>query len=66
MPMFDIFQSRQDFQFPTSIKIVDNNLWAVACQLQNQFSTTKPDPKSIKCRVLVGQLDELINNTGCK
>lgn len=64
--MFDILQNHQDFQFPTGMKIVNDKLWAVACQLQNQFSTTKSDPKSIKCRVLVGQLGELINNPGCK
>uniref|UniRef100_A0A2S2R7V0 Protein yellow n=1 Tax=Sipha flava TaxID=143950 RepID=A0A2S2R7V0_9HEMI len=62
----EMYKNHQDFQFPTGMKIVKDKLWVVACQLQNQFSTTKPDPKSIKCRVLVDQLDGLINNAGCK
>lgn len=62
---FRIFQSNEDFQFPSGMKIVGDNVWAVSCQLQNHFTSAAMNRKSIKYRVLVGRIDELIKGTGC-
>ncbi|XP_025201994.1 protein yellow-like isoform X1 [Melanaphis sacchari] len=60
-----IYKNDEDFQFPTGMKIVGDKLWAVSCQLQNHFTTMVTNRKSIKCRVLVGRIDDLIRRTGC-
>ncbi|XP_001942648.2 protein yellow-like [Acyrthosiphon pisum] len=60
-----IYKSDEDFQFPSGMKIVGDKVWAVSSQLQNQFTTMVTDSNSVKYRVLVGQVDELIKSTGC-
>lgn len=60
-----IFQSDENFQFPSGMKIVGDKIWAVSSQLQNQFTTIHTNRKSIKYRVLAGYIDELIKGTGC-
>lgn len=47
------------------MKIVGDKVWAVSCQLQNHFTTMVTNRKSVKYRVLVGRVDELIKRTGC-
>ncbi|XP_026816392.1 protein yellow-like isoform X2 [Rhopalosiphum maidis] len=60
-----IYKSDEDFQFPSGMKIVDDKVWAVSCQLQNHFTTMVTNRKSVKYRVLVGRVDDLIKRTGC-
>ncbi|XP_060851061.1 protein yellow-like [Rhopalosiphum padi] len=60
-----IYKSDEDFQFPSGMKIVGDKLWAVSCQLQNHFTTMVTNRKSVKYRVLVGRVDDLIKRTGC-
>jgi len=47
------------------MKIVGDKVWAVSSQLQNHFTTMVTNRKSVKYRVLVGRVDELIKRTGC-
>jgi len=47
------------------MKIVGDKVWAVSSQLQNHFTTMATNRKSVKYRVLVGRVDELIKRTGC-
>lgn len=47
------------------MKIVGDKVWAVSCQLQNHFTTAAPNRKSIKYRVLVGRVEELLKGSGC-
>jgi len=47
------------------MKIVGGKVWAVSSQLQNHFTTMVTNRKSVKYRVLVGRVDELIKRTGC-
>lgn len=47
------------------MKIVGDKVWAVSCQLQNHFTTMVTNRKSVKYRVLVGRVDDLIKRTGC-
>jgi len=47
------------------MKIVGDKVWAVSSQLQNHFTTMVTNRKSVKYRVLVGRVDELIKHTGC-
>lgn len=47
------------------MKIVGDKVWAVSCQLQNHFATVVTNNKSVKYRILVGRIDELIKGTGC-
>lgn len=63
--LYAVFQSDEDFQFPSGMKIVGDKIWAVSCQLQNHFTTMATNRKSVKYRVLVGRIDELIKGTGC-
>lgn len=60
-----IYKSDEDFQFPSGMKIVGDKVWAVSCQLQNHFTTMVTNRKSVKYRVLVGRVDDLIKRTGC-
>lgn len=62
---FITFQSDENFQFPSGMKIVGDKVWAVSCQLQNHLAATAPNRKSIKYRVLVGRVEELLKGTGC-
>lgn len=47
------------------MKILGDKVWAVSCQLQNHFTTVAPNRKSIKYRVLVGRVEELLKGSGC-
>jgi len=47
------------------MKIAGDKVWAVSSQLQNHFTTMVTNRKSVKYRVLVGRVDELIKRTGC-
>ncbi|XP_022176747.1 protein yellow-like [Myzus persicae] len=60
-----IYKSDEDFQFPSGMKIAGDKVWAVSSQLQNHFTTMVTNRKSVKYRVLVGRVDELIRRTGC-
>ncbi|XP_050432424.1 protein yellow-like isoform X1 [Adelges cooleyi] len=60
-----VYKSDRDFQFPSGMKIVGDRIWVVSNQLQNHFTTLVNDRSSIKYRVLVGRVDDLIRGTGC-
>lgn len=62
-----IFFSQDDvnFQFPSGMKIIGDQLWAVSNQLQNLFISDPLNPNTIKYRVLVGKIDDLLDGTGC-
>ncbi|VVC35639.1 Hypothetical protein CINCED_3A006747 [Cinara cedri] len=63
--IYTVYESDEDFQFPSGMKLVNDKVWAVSCQLQNHFTTIATDRQSVKYRVLVGRVDELIKGTGC-